>query len=158
MLHLFSGVHSDYHKPSDTADKLNAAGMAQVAVVVDHLARSVAGHPARLQYQRVASPPPRGDVRGFGASLGTVPDYAGPPNGQKGMLLAGVRPGGAADKAGLRRGDILVKLGDHDIRGVEDLMYVLMEVKPGTLLKAVFLRDGKEQSVDVTMQEGTRKR
>ena len=46
--------------------------------------------PAKLQYQRVASPPPRGDVRGFGSSLGTVPDYAGPPNGQKGMLLAGV--------------------------------------------------------------------
>jgi hypothetical protein len=158
VLHLFSGVHSDYHKPSDTADKLNGAGMAQVAQVVDHLVRDVAGHPAKLSYQRVASPPPRGDVRGFGASLGTVPDYAGPPNGQKGMLLAGVRPGGAADKAGLRRGDILVKLGDHTINGVEDLMYVLMEVKPGTLLKAVFLRDGKEQSVDVTMQEGTRKR
>jgi hypothetical protein len=158
VLHLFSGVHSDYHKPSDTADKLNAAGMAQVAALVEHLARDVAGLPGKLQYQRVASPPPRGDVRGFGASLGTVPDYAGPPNGQKGMLLAGVRPGGAADKAGLQRGDILVKLGEHDIRGVEDLMYVLMEVTPGTLLKAVFLRDGKEQSVDVTMQEGTRKR
>jgi len=74
------------------------------------------------------------------------------------MLLAGVRPGGAADKAGLKRGDILVKLGDHDIRGVEDLMEVLMETKPGTLLKAVFLREGKEQSVDVTMQDGARKR
>jgi hypothetical protein len=158
VLHFFSGVHSDYHKPSDTADKLNAAGMAQVAVIVDHLARDVAAHPAKLQYQRVASPPPRGDVRGFGSSLGTVPDYAGPPNGQKGMLLAGVRPGGAADKAGLKRGDILVKLGDHDIRGVEDLMEVLMETKPGTLLKAVFLREGKEQSVDVTMQDGARKR
>ncbi len=158
VLHFFSGVHSDYHKPSDTADKLNAAGMAQVAVIVDHVARDVAAHPAKLQYQRVASPPPRGDVRGFGSSLGTVPDYAGPPNGQKGMLLAGVRPGGAADKAGLKRGDILVRLGDHDIRGVEDLMYVLMATKPGTLLKAVFLRDGKEQSADVTMQDGTRKR
>jgi S1-C subfamily serine protease len=74
------------------------------------------------------------------------------------MLLAGVRPGGAADQAGLKRGDVLVKLGDHDIRSVEDLMYVLMASKPGTLLKATFVRDGKEQSVDVTLQEGGRKR
>ncbi len=159
VLHFFTGVHSDYHKPSDTADKLNAAGMGQVAAIVGRLAGDVSAHEGKLSYQRVASPPPgHGDVRGFGSSLGTVPDYAGPPNGQTGMLLAGVRPGGAADQAGLKRGDVLVKLGDHDIRSVEDLMYVLMASKPGTLLKATFVRDGKEQSVDVTLQEGGRKR
>jgi S1-C subfamily serine protease len=91
-------------------------------------------------------------VRSFGSSLGTVPDYAGPPKGQKGMLLAGVRPGGAADKAGLKRGDILVKLGDHVVSGVEDLMYVLTESKPGTTMKAVVVRDGKEMTVEVTLQ------
>jgi hypothetical protein len=156
VLHLFSGVHSDYHKPSDTADKLNAAGMEQVARIVDHIVRDVANRDARISYLRVPSPPPRGDVRSFGSSLGTVPDYAGPPKGQKGMLLAGVRPGGAADKAGLQRGDILVKLGDHDISGVEDLMYVLMETKPGTTMKATLLRDGKSMTVDVTFEEGHR--
>ena len=70
------------------------------------------------------------------------------------MLLAGVRPGGAADKAGLRRGDILVRLGEHPISGVEDLMYVLTETKPGTTMKAVVVRDGKELAVEVTLQEG----
>jgi C-terminal processing protease CtpA/Prc len=158
VLHLFSGVHSDYHKPSDTADKLNAAGMAQVALIVERLATDVANHEGRLQLQHVASPPPRGDVRGFGSSLGTVPDYAGPPKGQKGMLLAGVRPGGAADAAGLRKGDILVKLGDHVINGVEDLMYVLMENKPGTQMKAVVVRDGSQMTFEVTLQESTRAR
>jgi hypothetical protein len=158
VLHLFSGVHTDYHKPSDTPDKLNASGMAQVAVAVDRLARDVADHEGRLQVQHVPSPPPRGDVRGFGSSLGTVPDYAGPPKGQKGMLLAGVRPGGAADKAGLRHGDILVKLGEHVINGVEDLMYVLMENKPGTTMKAVVVRDGAQLTVDVTLQESARSR
>lgn len=157
VLHLFSGVHGDYHKPSDTADKLNAAGMAQVAVAVERLASDVADHEGRLHLQHVPSPPPRGDVRGFGSSLGTVPDYAGPPKGQKGMLLAGVRPGGPAEKAGLKRGDILVKLGDHAIDGVEDLMYVLMENKPGTTLRAVFLRDGAQTTVDVTLGESTRR-
>jgi S1-C subfamily serine protease len=70
------------------------------------------------------------------------------------MLLAGVRPGGAADKAGLRRGDILVRLGEHPISGVEDLMYVLTETRPGTTLKAVVVRDGKELGIEVTLQEG----
>jgi S1-C subfamily serine protease len=70
------------------------------------------------------------------------------------MLLAGVRPGGAADKAGLKRGDVLVRLGDHPIAGVEDLMYVLTESKPGTTMKAVVVREGKEVAIDVTLQEG----
>ncbi|MGD0679344.1 MAG: PDZ domain-containing protein [Polyangiaceae bacterium] len=68
------------------------------------------------------------------------------------MLLAGVRPGGAAEKAGLKRGDVLVHLGDHVISDVEDLMFVLTESKPGTTMKAVVVRDGKEVTVDVTLQ------
>jgi S1-C subfamily serine protease len=131
--------------------------MAQVASLVADLARTVANREARVDVRRVASPPPQGDVRGFGSSLGTIPDYGGPPKGQKGMLLAGVRPDGAADKAGLRRGDVLVKLGDHAIGGVEDLMYVLLATKPGTKLKAVVVRDGKELAVDVTLQESSRR-
>jgi membrane-associated protease RseP (regulator of RpoE activity) len=154
VLHFFSGVHADYHKPSDTADKVNAAGMAQTARIVASIATELADREGRLDYQRVASPPPAGDVRSFGSSLGTVPDYAGPPKGQPGMLLAGVRPGGAADKAGLKRGDVLVRLGEHPISGVEDLMYVLTESKPGTTMKALIVRDGKELAVEVTLQEG----
>jgi S1-C subfamily serine protease len=153
VLHFFSGVHADYHKPSDTPDKLNAAGMAQTARIVASLATELADREGRLDYQTVASPMPAGDVRRFGSSLGTVPDYGGPPRGQKGMLLAGVRPGGPADKAGLRRGDILVHLGDHAIAGVEDLMYVLTETKPGTTMKAVVVREGKELTVEVTLGE-----
>jgi Tol biopolymer transport system component len=154
VLHFFSGVHADYHKPSDTPDKVNAAGMAQTARIVASMATELADHEGRLDYQKVPSPPPSGDVRSFGSSLGTVPDYAGPPKGQRGMLLAGVRPGGAAEKAGLERGDVLVRLGDHPISGVEDLMYVLTESKPGTTMKAVVVREGKEIAVDVTLQEG----
>ena len=72
------------------------------------------------------------------------------------MLLSGVRPGGGADKAGMRRGDILVKLGTHEIHGVEDLMYVLNESKPGETVKAVVLRDGKPVELETTFQESQR--
>ena len=55
-----------------------------------------------------------------------MPNYGGPPPGTKGVLLD-VRPGGGADKAGMKRGDIIVKLGTFDIASVEDLMFVLMQ-------------------------------
>jgi Tol biopolymer transport system component len=158
VLHFFTGAHSDYHKPSDTADRINGAGAAQIAQVVADLAASTSRREQKLSFHKVAAPLPQGDTRSFNASLGTIPDYAGPPNGQKGVLLAGVRPGGAAETGGLRRGDILVRLGKHEIGSVEDLMYVLNASKPGERVTATALRDGKELKVDVTFQESKRPR
>ncbi|MDB4981024.1 MAG: tolB protein precursor [Myxococcales bacterium] len=156
VLHFFTGTHGDYHKPSDTADKINFAGAAQIAAVVGNLAATIAERAAPLTFKKIAVPPPEGDVRSFNASLGTVPDYAGPPGGASGVLLAGVRPGGAAEKAGLRRGDILVQLGLHKIGSVEDLMFALNASKPGETVTASVSRDGKEVRVPVTFTEGHR--
>ena len=153
VVHFFTGSHSDYHKPSDTADKINAAGAAQIAHVVADLATAVADRDVKLTLRQMPLPPPRGDVRSFHASLGTIPDYGGPPEGKKGVLLAGVRPGGPADKGGLRRGDILIRLGTHALGDVEDLMYALNASKPGETVTAVVLRDGKEVKLEVTFQE-----
>jgi hypothetical protein len=158
VLHFFTGSHGDYHKPSDTADKINAAGAAQIAEVVGDLADAVGRREKRLSLRKLAAPPPQGDTRSFNASLGTIPDYAGPANGQKGVLLAGVRTGGAAEAAGLRRGDILIRLGQHEIGSVEDLMYVLNASKPGERVTATALRDGKELKLDVTFRESHRSR
>jgi S1-C subfamily serine protease len=94
-------------------------------------------------------------MRSFNASLGTVPDYAGPHDG-KGVLLAGVRAGGAAEQAGLRRGDVLIKLGAHVVGSVEDLMYVLNASHPGETVTATVLRDGKELKLEATFQESKR--
>jgi S1-C subfamily serine protease len=73
------------------------------------------------------------------------------------MLLADVRPGGAADLAGMKRGDILVHVGTHAIGGVEDLMYVLESSKPGETVRIVVLRDGKEVQLEATFQEARRR-
>lgn len=152
VLFLFSGTHTDYHKPSDTADKLNPAGMWRAAELVHEAAERLASRKEKLTYQAVASPPPRGDSRSFGASLGTIPDYAGSA-ATKGVLLAGVRPGGAAEKGGMKRGDVLVRIGKHEIGSVEDLMFVLGEVKPGEKVKTVVVRDAKQVEIEVTFQE-----
>ena len=95
----------------------------------------------------------RGDLRSFNASLGTIPDYGGPGPGKKGVLLSGVRPGSAADKGGLKKGDVLVRLGKSEVASVEDLMFVLNSHKPGEMVPAVVMRDGKELKLEVTFQE-----
>ena len=69
------------------------------------------------------------------------------------MLLSGVRAGGPADKAGLRGGDLILRLGGHVIGGVEDVMFVLTGAKPGQHVKVVALRDGKEFTADVVLEE-----
>ncbi len=157
VLHFFTGAHSDYHKPSDVAERINAAGAAQTAQIVARVAQDVAGREERLSYRKVPAPAPMGDRRSFGASLGTIPDYGGPPTGQRGMLLSDVRPGGAADLAGMRRGDILVRVGTHSIGGVEDLMYVLQSSKPGETVLIAVLRDGKELQLEATFQDARRR-
>jgi Tol biopolymer transport system component len=162
VLHLFTGVHGDYGKPTDTVDRLNAAGMAQVAIAAENLARDMTDI-QRLDVQRVAAPiegvgrepaNPGGGATS-GTTLGTYPDPKGPPKGQTGMLLSGVRPGGPADKAGLRGGDLIVRIGGHVVGGVEDVMFVLTGAKPGQHIKVVALREprGQEITADVVLEE-----
>ena len=92
ILHLFTGTHDDYHRPSDDSGRINATGGATVAALAADLAVAAAGA-EKLTLRAVPEPAPRGDVRSFGASLGTIPDYAGPGEGKSGVLLAGARPG-----------------------------------------------------------------
>jgi hypothetical protein len=148
VLHFFTGAHEDYHKPADTADKINAIGGERVALLVADLAREVAGRPVRLAYKSAPAPAPQGDARSYGASLGTIPDYAG--DGRPGVLIGGVRPESAAAKAGLARGDLLVELAGTPIRDIYDFMFILRKSKPGETTKAVVDRGGKRIEVMVT--------
>jgi Tol biopolymer transport system component len=151
VLHFFTGAHSDYHKPSDVAARINGAGAAQIAELTEHLLTDAPQLP-KLTYRKTTPEDPRGDRRSFNASLGTIPDYGGPPDG-KGVLLADVRPGSGAQQGGMQRGDILVQLGNKNIEGVYDLMYVLNSAKPNQTVKAVVLRGGKRVELKVTFQE-----
>lgn len=157
VLHFFTGTHFDYHKPSDTADKINAAGAAQTGKIVAMVALSTSQREQPLTFKSgLEGPAARGDMRSFNASLGTIPDYGGPGQGKKGVLLAGVRPGGGADKSGMKKGDVIVKLGKSEVGSVEDLMFVLNAAKPGETVPATVVRDGKEVHLTVTFQESAR--
>jgi len=158
VLFLFTGTHDQYHRPSDDADLLNATGGAKVAALAADLVANTADWTERLTLERAkAQPLPKGDVRSFGASMGTIPDYSGPPEGKTGMLLAGVRPDGPADKAGLRRGDLIVGVGEQEIRSIEDLMFVLRQAHPGETTKVVVERDGERVELTLTFGQASRR-
>jgi aminopeptidase YwaD len=149
VLFFFTGTHDDYHKPSDTADKINVEGLKQVAEFVREIAVSVADEPQRIAFTKVkVEQRPTG--RGFRVYLGTVPNYSDQSDGLK---LDGVRPGSPAEKGGLRAGDIVVKLGKMPIKNVYDYTYALGEMRGGEEVEAVIRRDGKEMTVKITPEK-----
>jgi Zn-dependent M28 family amino/carboxypeptidase len=150
VLHLFTGTHTDYHKPSDDTAAVNAAGGAQVARLAAGLLEAVADRETPPTYRRTAVTQAAEDSRSSGAWLGTVPDYVGPPDDAPGVLLADVRAGSPAEAAGLRRGDLLVGLGGREIGDIYDFVYALRDAKPGDQAVAVVLRDGQRLELTVT--------
>jgi aminopeptidase YwaD len=152
VLFFFTGVHDDYHKPSDTPDKINFAGIARVASLVESVVSAIDTGDERPQVVRAPAPPAAGTGnRGYGAYLGTIPDFGEAP--AAGVLLAGVRPGSPAEKAGIQKGDVLVHLGTMDIRNLEDMTYALREHRAGDTVELVVVRAGQKLTVKATLGE-----
>ncbi|HEX5732177.1 MAG TPA: M28 family peptidase [Blastocatellia bacterium] len=146
VLFFFTGSHDDYHKPSDTADKINAEGIRKIAEFVGELATAVATEPERIAFTRVkVESRPTG--RGFRVYLGTVPNYSDQSDGMK---LDGVRPGSPAERAGLKAGDLIVKLGSVPIKNVYDYTYALGELKAGEEIAVQIRREGREMTLKLT--------
>ena len=149
VLHFFTGAHGDYHKASDDAATINAAGGAQTARVVAELAAALAAREAPLTYVKSAAPPPDSSrSRSGGASLGTIPAYDDDPSRPPGVKVDDVMPDGAAAKAGVKAGDILVALDATPITSLADMMAVLGAAKPGQKVKITVLRAGKKLTLD----------
>ena len=123
--------------------------MKQIAEFVREIAVSVANEPLRIAFTKVkVEQRPMG--RGFRVYLGTVPNYS---DQSEGMKLDGVRPGSPAEKAGLRAGDFIVKLGKMPIKNVYDYTYALGEMRGGEEVEVVLRRDGKEMSLKITPEK-----
>ncbi|HEX2166471.1 MAG TPA: M20/M25/M40 family metallo-hydrolase [Longimicrobiales bacterium] len=141
VLHFFTNTHGDYHRPSDDWQTVDAAGMERVAVLVASLARQVATREAALTLQRGAGQPAGAPRSGSGAWLGTVPDFSPVEHG---VLLGGVTAGSPADRAGMRKGDILIGLGGHAVRDLQGFTDALAAHKPGDEVNVVVIREGRE--------------
>jgi len=149
VLFFFTGTHEDYHKPTDTADKINAEGERQILEFVREAAIAVANEPERLAFTKVKiESKPTG--RGFRVYLGTVPNYSDQSDGMK---LDGVRPASPAERAGLLAGDIVMMLGKTAIKNVYDYTYALGEMRAGEEVEVVIKRNGKQMTLKITPEK-----
>lgn len=145
VLFFFTGTHADYHKPSDTAEKINYAGLLKITNYVGEIVKTIDQNPKRPTYTVAQSSGMVGGRSGsFNVSLGTVPSYA--DNKGDGLLLDGVRDESPAAKAGIKTGDKIVKMAGRDIKNISDYVFVLGEMKAGTEYEIVVVR-GTEKLV-----------
>ncbi|HEU4794534.1 MAG TPA: PDZ domain-containing protein, partial [Pyrinomonadaceae bacterium] len=127
VLFFWTGTHNDYHKPSDTFEKINYQDEAAILRMVARIVNQMDAADKRLTYTTAKSDPaPR--TGGFRVYLGTIPNYADSNNG---LLLDGVRDASPAAKAGLKAGDRVVKIGKFEIKNVYDYTSALGEMKAG---------------------------
>lgn len=148
VLHFFTGAHSEYHRPTDDADLVDAAGAVRIVQLIVSVTEELTRREAPLSLVRSSEPPARQMLTG-GARLGTIPDYAGPADGRPGLLLSAVRTDGPAERAGLRRGDLIVGIDDREIGDIDDFMAVLSEATPGERATVKVERDGELMEFEV---------
>ncbi|MEX1367469.1 MAG: M28 family peptidase [Nannocystaceae bacterium] len=152
VLHFFTGPHEDYHKPSDDLDKINYGGadqIAEVAIGIVHALSTEGIEPDFIKVVRKA--PTRG---GFRVSLGTIPDYGAQVDG---VRLTGVREGGAAARAGLRKADVIQKIGEREVHNLDDYMATFSVLEPGEPVDVVVLRDGKPVTLSLVPEAPQRR-
>jgi hypothetical protein len=150
-LFFFSGLHSDYHKPSDTWQKINGAGAVRVLEEVADVISALADAPERPRFVKVQGNPHSGNMSGgggYGPYFGSVPDFGGPAHG---VRFSDVREGSPAAKAGLRAGDVLVEFGGKPIENLYDFTYALRQHKAGDTVQVKVLRDGRPVTTDVLL-------
>ena len=156
VLHFFTGAHPDYHRPSDTPDKVNPEGAVLVTTYATRVLHELANAPHGKPYVAVRSAS-AGDSggdgrRGYGPYFGSIPAFGGEGD-VKGVKLSGATPGSPADRAGIKEGDVIVKFGEFDVTTLRDYAFALRQHQPGDSVKVVIVRDGKEIEVEATLQE-----
>jgi len=151
-LHFFTGSHPDYHRPTDTWDKLNTEGMVQITDLVATVAQKIAGTQDPINFVSLPSRPPAEpdeSSRGYGAYLGSIPDFGETVDG---VRLAGVTEDSPAALAGLREGDIIVSFAGSKIHDLEGLVKLLRAKKPGDEVEIVVLRTGVALTLRTTLR------
>jgi hypothetical protein len=146
-LMLFTGSHPDYHKPSDTAEKINYDDLDRIVGFGAALVRSIADLDEAPMYTKVDQPTTRGSIAGVRIMTGTIPDYA---TEVKGLLLAGVMGGGPAEKAGLMKGDVIIEIAGKTIANIYDYTYALELLRADQPVKVVYQRNGERRETELT--------
>ncbi|BCW95793.1 MAG: M20/M25/M40 family metallo-hydrolase [Fimbriimonadales bacterium] len=147
-LFFFTGMHPDYHRPSDTWEKINYEGQAQIVALAERVVYDLASRSERLKFTRPQQPQPQqGASRGgFRVRIGLIPSYSE----QEGVLLDGVAPGSPAEQAGLKAGDRIVAVMGQRVKNIEELTSLYEKMEPGKPVEFTIVREGKEIKLQVT--------
>lgn len=148
VLFFFTGTHANYHKPSDTWEKLNYQDQARLLDYIARIVDKVDQRLTRLTFTKAVSDSlaSRSSSGGFRVSLGTIPNYA---KEVEGVELDGVREGSLAEKCGLKAGDVIMQFGNRPIRNIYDYTEALRETKPGDTVVIVVKRGNEKLSLTV---------
>ena len=146
-LNFFTGTHTDYHRPSDTADKIDYEDLERIVDFAASIARRVMRTPEAPTFTKVEQASQGGGRAGVRVFTGTIPDYS---TEVKGLLLSGVIGGGPAEAAGLQKGDVVVEIAGQTIANIYDYTYSLDAVKIGVPVKVTIEREGKRVELTVT--------
>ncbi len=146
VLFFFTGIHPDYHRPSDTWDKINADGEVKVLNLVYDVIECLDQLATKPDFIKTKEKEEK-TMTGFKVTLGIVPDYS---TNAEGMAIMGVKEGGPGERAGLKAGDVIIKFGTHDIKNIYDYTYALGDFKPGDETEVVVKRGSDELTLKVS--------
>lgn len=147
-MNFFTGIHADYHRPSDTPDKINYDDLLRVADFAEAIVKRLVNTEEAPRFTKVEQSPQSGGGRAeLRVFTGTIPDYS---TEAKGLLLSGVVGGGPAEQAGLRKGDVIVEIGGQTIANIYDYTYALEVLRIGQAVKVVYVRDGQRRDTMLT--------
>lgn len=144
VLHFFTGQHEDYHKPTDDTEKVNFEGMKTVANYIFSIIQDLDSQP-KLAFKKTKNESEV--VPDFKVTLGVVPDYL---FSGKGMRIDGVSEDRPAQKAGLQKGDVVVKMGEYEVTDMMSYMKSLSKFEKGQTITVTVERNGAPREVEVT--------
>jgi aminopeptidase YwaD len=146
VLFFFTGLHSDYHKPSDDADKINYIGETKIINYINGIVLSPTTTGQKLAFTKTRETQTTSSLRSGGVTMGIMPDYTFAGSG---IRCDGVSDGRPAQKAGLKAGDIIIKVGDYTISSMDSYMQTLGKFQKGDKAKVKFKRGNEEMETEV---------
>lgn len=148
VLFMFTGIHKDYHRPSDTWEKVNYDGLARVIGYVEEIMQTIDRRQERVPFSK-APTPTAGTSGGFRVYVGTIPDYS---FDGKGLRLSGVSDGGPAQKGGLREGDVIISFAGREISNIYDYTAALGGLKAKDRVEVKYIRNGTVETTTVEVR------
>lgn len=145
VIFLWNDTHKDYHKPSDTAEKINVGGMRQITDFAEKVIVRLATDEKRPEYVRVASTFTPGAAKG--PKLGIMPGY---DEAREGVLVDGVSDNGPAAQAGIKAGDLIIEVAGKQVKNIGNYMVIMGQQESGRMIEITVLRNGEKLTLKAT--------